>query len=46
MPSIVIASERLRLEIVPELGAGVADLSLKGPLGYFYPLWRRAPAGT
>jgi aldose 1-epimerase len=44
MSSIVIQSERLRLEVVPGLGAGIADLSLKGPLNFFYPLWRRARA--
>lgn len=42
MSNVVIESDRLRLEIVPALGGGVADLSLRGPLGFFFPLWRRA----
>ncbi len=42
MPTITIYSERLRVSIAPDLGAGIADLSLQGPAKFFYPLMRRA----
>lgn len=31
-----------RVSISPSLGAGIADFSVKGPTGFFYPLMRRA----
>jgi len=42
MASIVIAKGKLRAAISPELGAGIADLAVQGPSGFYYPLMRRA----
>ncbi|MBS0189247.1 MAG: hypothetical protein JSS51_14375 [Planctomycetes bacterium] len=42
MTCLVLSSGQLRASIAPQLGAGIADLSLLGPSGYFYPLMRRA----
>jgi aldose 1-epimerase len=44
-PLIVLTSGPLRASICPALGAGLADLSLRGPTGFFYPLMRRAAPG-
>lgn len=43
MPGILIENQRLRLRVLPELGAGVAEFSLRSPAGAWQPLWRRAP---
>lgn len=42
MPLITLNRAGLRATISPELGAGIADFSLLGPSGFFYPLMRRA----
>ncbi|MGQ0628442.1 MAG: aldose epimerase family protein [Phycisphaerales bacterium] len=42
MSLITLTSERLRLSIMPSLGAGVADFSLMGPGKFAHPLMRRA----
>lgn len=42
---LTLSNERLRLSIAPEMGAGIADFSLKGPTGFFFPLMRRAAPG-
>lgn len=42
---ITLANELLRLSIAPELGAGIADFSIKGPTGFFFPLMRRSAPG-
>lgn len=43
MARIVIESGGLHLEIEPGVGAGIADLSVRGPRGEWWPLMRRAP---
>lgn len=45
MHALSLATGLLRVSIAPELGAGIADFSIKGPTGYFYPLMRRAAPG-
>jgi aldose 1-epimerase len=40
---IVIEHGGLRLEIDPAIGAGIADFSLRGPDGAWWPVMRRAP---
>lgn len=42
---ITLATDSLRLSIDPNLGAGIADFSIKGPTGFFFPLMRRAAPG-
>lgn len=42
MRRLVLESELLRAEVVPDLGAGLADLSLRGPGGGWCPVLRRA----
>lgn len=42
MGRIVISNDALRLEVDPALGAGLADLSLRGPRGRWWPVLRRA----
>lgn len=42
MSYITLASEKVRVSIVPQVGAGIADFSVLGPTGYFYPMMRRA----
>lgn len=42
MQSVVLQSDLIRLVIRPDLGAGISDLSIKGPANYFHPLMRRA----
>ena len=39
---ITLASDALRLSVDPALGAGIADFSVKGPTGFFFPIMRRA----
>lgn len=47
MTPLILSAGRLRLTVVPALGAGLADFSIQGPSGVFYPLLRRAaPAET
>lgn len=41
MNPLTLELDRLRVVVVPDLGAGVADLSLRAPDGSFRPLWRR-----
>lgn len=43
--TLTLASGNLSATIVPALGAGLADFSIKGPTGYFYPIMRRAVPG-
>ena len=43
MGRIVIEQDRLRLEIDPALGAGIADFSIQGPDSAWWPIMRRAP---
>lgn len=43
MPRFAIACGRIHLELDPDLGAGIADLSLLSPKGDPTPLIRRAP---
>lgn len=43
MPAILIENPRLRLRLLPELGAGVLEFSLRSPDGAWQPVWRRAP---
>ncbi len=45
MPPIHLDLDRISLEVNPELGAAVTDLSLRGPDGVRYPLLRRSPGG-
>ena len=42
MQTITLESPLLRCSIAPTLGAGIADFSLKGPSGFFFPIMRRA----
>ncbi len=42
MGLITINNDRLRLSIVPALGAGIADFSVFGPGKFHYPIMRRA----
>lgn len=44
MNRVVIDSAGLHLEIEPDLGAGIAEFSLRRPDGSHVPLMRRAPA--
>lgn len=44
MRPVTIQGERLRLQLAPELGAGILDLSLRGAKGLWHPVMRRAPA--
>ena len=39
---LTLSTPLLRLSLAPHLGAGIADLSLRGPSGFFFPLMRRA----
>ena len=43
MRAIEIESDVLRLVVLPELGAGVAELALRDPKGNWCPLWRKSP---
>ncbi len=43
MNRVVLDSARLHLEIEPDVGAGIADFSLRRPDGALWPLMRRAP---
>ena len=45
MGLITIESERLRLSIDPNVGAGIADFSVLGPGKYWYPIMRRSAPG-
>jgi len=45
MESITLQSDRVRLVIRPELGAGISDFSVKGPGNFFHPLMRRSSDG-
>ena len=45
MAAITLQSDRLRLVVRPELGAGISDFSVKGPANYFHPMMRRASDG-
>ncbi|MBX3388289.1 MAG: hypothetical protein KF691_02410 [Phycisphaeraceae bacterium] len=42
MPQITLKRAGFRITITPELGAGIADFSVLGPSGFFYPVLRRA----
>lgn len=42
MTCIALVNKMLRLSIAPELGAGIADFSVLGPSGFYYPMMRRA----
>lgn len=42
---VTLSAGRLRASVCPGLGAGLADFSLRGPTGFFFPLMRRAAAG-
>jgi aldose 1-epimerase len=41
---LTLQTDRLRLHVLPALGAGWSDLCLRGPGGMWFPLLRRAPA--
>lgn len=41
MPEILIENDLLRLRVLPALGAGVAEFSLRSPAGGWQPVWRR-----
>ncbi|MCC6678403.1 MAG: hypothetical protein IT436_14795 [Phycisphaerales bacterium] len=43
MPGILIENQRLRLRILPAIGAGAAEFSLRSPRGAWQPIWRPAP---
>lgn len=43
MPGILLENPRLRLRVLPEIGAGAAEFSLRAPSGAWQPLWRPAP---
>ena len=45
MESITLQSDRVRLVIRADLGAGISDLSVRGPANFFHPLMRRASDG-
>jgi aldose 1-epimerase len=45
MSEIVLSAGRLRATILPHVGAGIADFSVQGPSGFFYPIMRRAAHG-
>lgn len=45
MPCLHLELDRLSLDVSPEHGAAVTDLSLRGPDGVLYPLLRRSPPG-
>lgn len=40
-----LGNANLRVSIDPALGAGIADFSIAGPSGFFYPLMRRSAPG-
>ncbi|MGH7242208.1 MAG: hypothetical protein ACREJD_02185 [Phycisphaerales bacterium] len=42
MACITLTNGKLRASIAPELGAGIADFSVQGPSGFYYPMMRRA----
>lgn len=44
MPRFAIGCDRIHLELDPDLGAGISDLSLLSPQGDPTPLLRRAPS--
>ncbi len=46
MAQVVVENERLRLALIPSLGAGIGDLLVRAPSGEFVPLWRRAAPGV
>ena len=39
---ITLESGLLRLAVAPNVGAGVADFSIRGPGGFYFPIMRRA----
>lgn len=45
MQAVHLEAGRLRLSVLPDVGAGIADFSIKGPSGYFFPIMRRAAPG-
>lgn len=45
MNRVAIETERLHLEIAPDVGAGISAFSLRAPRGALHPLMRPAPAG-
>ena len=45
MESVILQSDRVRLVIRPDLGAGISDFSVKGPANFFHPLMRRSSDG-
>lgn len=45
MPDVILSNASVRLTINPALGASIADFSIKGPTGFFFPLMRRAAPG-
>jgi aldose 1-epimerase len=45
MPLIILTNTSLRLAIDADLGASIADFSIRGPHNTFYPLMRRASPG-
>lgn len=45
MSEIILSAGRLRATILPHIGAGIADFSVQGPSGFFYPIMRRAAHG-
>lgn len=42
MQTITLESPLLRCSIAPALGAGIADFSIKGPSGFYFPMMRRS----
>jgi len=45
MSELHLSAGRLRATIFAHVGAGIADFSIQGPSGYFYPIMRRAVPG-
>lgn len=43
---VILESASLRAAIAPGIGAGLLDLSLRGPGGLWFPLLRRTPPGA
>lgn len=46
MPRLALESEHLRVEVDPQLGAALCDLTIRGPGDQWFSLLRRAPAGA
>ncbi|MDX2119329.1 MAG: hypothetical protein SFY96_14220 [Planctomycetota bacterium] len=45
MSELHLSAGRLRATIFAHVGAGIADFSMQGPSGYYYPIMRRAAPG-